>query len=96
VLGLGIGKDPRKEAKMISKKNLDRVKYILTELKKTEKNCGACGQFFNKSQADVQGFHIVALCDATDEVCEDCNNGTDMPCVACIKEDEDKAWGISK
>ena len=56
---------------MISKKNLDRVKYILTELKKTEKNCGACGQFFNKSQADVEGFHIAILCDANDEIKEE-------------------------
>ena len=49
---------------MISKKNLDLVKYILTELKKSEKNCGACGQFFNKSQADVDGFHLAIFCDA--------------------------------
>ena len=79
---------------MISKKNLDRVKYILTELKKTEKNCGACGQFFNKSQADAKGFHLSVLCDVNDEVCEDCNNGTDMPCKVCLDEDMKKGLGI--
>jgi hypothetical protein len=51
---------------MITKKQLDRVKYILTELKKTEKCCGACGQFFNKSQADKEGFHLAIFCDASD------------------------------
>jgi hypothetical protein len=55
---------------MISEKNLDRVKHILTELKNTEKNCGACGQFFNKAQADGKGFHLAVLCDANDEVKE--------------------------
>jgi hypothetical protein len=77
---------------MISKKNLDRVKYILTELKKSEKNCGACGQFFNKSQADAEGFHLAVLCDATDEVCEDCENGTDMPCIPCQWEELKNAY----
>jgi hypothetical protein len=57
---------PTKEEEMISKKNLDRVKYILTELKKSEKNCGACGQFFNKAQADAEGFHLAVLCDANE------------------------------
>jgi hypothetical protein len=55
---------------MISEKNLDRVKHILTELNKTEKNCGACGQFFNKAQADEKGFHLAVLCDANDEIGE--------------------------
>jgi CRISPR/Cas system-associated protein endoribonuclease Cas2 len=59
-------KATRKRLKMITKKQLDRVKYILSELKKTEKNCGACGLFFNKSQADAQGFHLGALCGAND------------------------------
>jgi hypothetical protein len=49
---------------MISKKNLDQVRFILDELKKSEKNCGACGQFFNKAQADEQGFHLAIFCDA--------------------------------
>jgi hypothetical protein len=34
--------------------------------------------------------------DQVEEYCKDCENGTDMPCAACIREDEDKAWGISK
>ena len=71
-----VGKTPHERGKkMISKKNLDRVKYILTELKKTEKNCGACGQFFNKSQTDIDGFHLAVLCDANDDPALNCECG---------------------
>ena len=53
---------------MISKKKLDQVRFILDELKKSEKNCGACGLFFNKAQADADGFHLAIFCDANDEI----------------------------
>jgi hypothetical protein len=31
---------------------------------------------------------------SAEEYCADCDNGEDLPCVACIKEDTNKAWGI--
>ncbi len=31
-----------------------------------------------------------------DEVCEDCDNGTDMPCVSCQYDEIKKAYGINK
>jgi hypothetical protein len=33
----------------------------------TEKNCGACGQFFGKDEADEIGFHSAKFCDASEE-----------------------------
>ena len=53
---------------MIKAEQLNKIKEILTDLKATEKNCGACGQFFNKSQADAEGFHRSIFCDAADEL----------------------------
>jgi hypothetical protein len=57
---------------MIKPEQLAKVKKILTDLKATEKNCGACGQSFDKSQADKDGWHLDIFCDAADEVCEIC------------------------
>lgn len=57
---------------MIKPEQLEKIKKILTDLKATEKNCGACGQFFDSSTADGEGFHLPALCDANDEACEIC------------------------
>jgi len=57
---------------MIKSEQLDKIKKILTELKASEKCCGACGQFFNKQQADAEGFHLDIFCDAADEICEIC------------------------
>jgi hypothetical protein len=31
-----------------------------------------------------------------DEVCEDCDNGTDLPCVACQYEEFANAYGMTK
>jgi hypothetical protein len=53
---------------MIKDEQLAKVKKILTDLKATEKNCGACGQFFNSQQADAEGFHLAIFCDAADLV----------------------------
>ena len=47
---------------------LNKIKEILIELKESEKCCGACGQFFNKQQADGEGFHLAIFCDAADEL----------------------------
>lgn len=47
---------------------LNKIKEILIELKESEKCCGACGQFFNKQQADSEGFHRAIFCDAADEL----------------------------
>lgn len=55
---------------MIKPEQLEKVKKILIELKATEKNCGACGQFFDKSQADADGFHRDIFCDAANEIGE--------------------------
>ena len=33
---------------------------------------------------------------ATDEICEDCDNGTDMPCISCQSEELKNAYGIKK
>jgi hypothetical protein len=49
--------------------------------------CGACGQYYEENEQDEKGFHSPTLCDANDEVCEDCDNGTDMPCVTCQSEE---------
>lgn len=57
---------------MIKPEQLEKIKKILTDLKATERNCGACGQFFDKSQADAEGFHLAIFCDAADELCELC------------------------
>jgi hypothetical protein len=57
---------------MIKPEQLAKVKKILTDLKATEKCCGACGQFFDKSQGDKEGFHLAIFCDAADEVCKIC------------------------
>lgn len=53
---------------MIKAEQLEKVKKILTELKESEKCCGACGQFFDKSQADAEGFHRAIFCDAAEEL----------------------------
>jgi hypothetical protein len=53
---------------MITEKQLDRIKKILTDLKETEINCGACGQMFDSSQANGEGFHRAIFCDAADEL----------------------------
>jgi hypothetical protein len=58
--------------------------------------CGACGQYYEDNQQGDDGYHSPEICDANDEVCEDCDNGTDLPCVACIKEDINKAYGIKE
>ena len=31
-----------------------------------EKNCGACGQYFGKDEADEKGFHSAKFCDAVE------------------------------
>jgi hypothetical protein len=56
--------------------------------------CGACGQYIEKNEQDEKGFHAPTLCDANDEVCEDCDNGTDMPCVACQYAEFANAYGM--
>ena len=53
---------------MIKAEQLTKIKEILTELKATEKNCGACGQFFNAKEADKNGLHSFIWCDAADEL----------------------------
>jgi hypothetical protein len=53
---------------MIKAEQLNKIKEILIELKESEKCCGACGQFFNKQQADGEGFHLAIFCDAADEL----------------------------
>lgn len=60
------------KSKGLTPERLERIKKILIEQEATEKNCGACGQFFNKQQADAEGFHLAIFCDATDELCELC------------------------
>jgi hypothetical protein len=32
-----------------------------------KKNCGACGQFFGKDEADELGYHLAKFCDASEE-----------------------------
>ena len=32
----------------------------------------------------------------SDEICEDCDNGTDMPCISCQWEELRIAYGINK
>ena len=32
-----------------------------------KKNCGACGQFFSKDEADELGYHLAKFCDASEE-----------------------------
>jgi hypothetical protein len=54
--------------KMIKDEQLARIKKILTELKETEKNCGACGQMFDIQQADSEGFHRAIFCDAAEQL----------------------------
>lgn len=42
-----------------------------------EFNCGACGQFFDESEADENNHHIADACDASDEIgllCNLCGN----------------------
>lgn len=29
-------------------------------------NCGACGQFFDKAEADAEGYHLAKFCDAAE------------------------------
>lgn len=58
------------KSKGLTPERLERIKKILIELKATEKCCGACGQFFNKQQADAEGFHLAIFCDAADELGE--------------------------
>jgi len=53
---------------MIKEEQLTRIKKILTELKETETNCGACGQMFNSQQANGEGLHRAIFCDAADEL----------------------------
>jgi len=53
---------------MIKDKQLATIKKILTDLKDSEKCCGACGQVFNSQQADSEGFHRAIFCDAADEL----------------------------
>lgn len=53
---------------MIKAEQLEKIKKILTEQKETEKNCGACGQFFNTKEADKNGLHSFIWCDAADEL----------------------------
>lgn len=81
---------------MISKENLERVINIINAQKETQEPtlCGACGQYIEKNEQDEKGFHAPTLCDANDEVCEDCNNGTDMPCVACQYAEFANAYGM--
>jgi hypothetical protein len=56
--------------------------------------CGACGQYYEENEQGDDAYHAPELCDANDEVCEDCNNGTDMPCKTCLDEDMKKGLGI--
>ena len=75
---------------MIKPEQLDKIKKILTDLKATEKNCGACGQFFNKQQADSEGFHLSIFCDAADlvmvELCELCSHSVTLcTCQRCLE-----------
>jgi hypothetical protein len=57
--------------------------------------CGACGEQYDPTtEQDENGFHLSEICGANDEVCEDCDNGTDMPCKACLDEDMKKGLGI--
>ena len=53
---------------MIKDEQLARIKKILTDLKETEKCCGACGQFFDMQQADSEGFHRAIFCDAAEQL----------------------------
>ncbi len=32
----------------------------------------------------------------SDEICDDCDNGTDLPCVACQYEEFANAYGMTK
>jgi hypothetical protein len=78
--------DLRKRPEVIKSEQLDKIKKILAELKATEKCCGACGQFFNKQQADKEGFHLAIFCDAADELCEICNaRVTICTCQRCLE-----------
>ena len=53
---------------MIKPEQLDKIKKILSELKETEKNCGACGQMFDSQQADSEGLHRAIFCDAAEQL----------------------------
>jgi hypothetical protein len=54
--------------KMIKPEQLEKIKKILSELKETEKCCGACGQFYDSQQADGEGFHRAIFCDAAEQL----------------------------
>lgn len=33
--------------------------------------CGACGQYFDESEVDFNGYHLGEFCDANDEIEEE-------------------------
>ena len=39
---------------------------------------------------------IKGILESTEEVCEDCDNGTDMPCDYCLEAEKRQAMGIEK
>jgi hypothetical protein len=53
------------------------------ELVNSDNNCGACGLFISDDEMDSEGFHSPNLCDANDTHCDECDNGTDSPCINC-------------
>lgn len=59
---------------------------------KEQNLCGACGQYYEENQQGEDGYHAPELCDANDEICEDCDNGTDMPCISCQSEELKNAY----
>lgn len=56
--------------------------------------CGACGQYYEENEQGEDAYHSPQFCDAANEICEDCENFTDMPCKACLDEDMKKGLGI--
>lgn len=68
------------------------IKYTDTNGKRAvwnSSNCGACGLFFNETEADEQGFHSVKFCDAAPLTCLKCGTVNDdadqIGCSNCMK-----------
>ncbi len=78
--------------------------YLVTRDEEKVMACFDCAEIKNwenyqpKYISKEQLAKVIAILDeqkeSADEVCEDCDNGTDMPCKACLDEDMKKGLGI--
>jgi hypothetical protein len=59
-----------------------------------------CTQYVPQHISPEQLAKVVAILnkqkESADEICENCDNGTDMPCVACQYDEFKNAYGMTK